>query len=240
VMGNRQKFDEIISPEDVAMYQGLCALASLDRRSLKKTILDDVEVKKFLELAPDVYKLIKGFYESEYSNVMRELNDIKKYLIVDIYLCSNVENLLTAIRGKALVQYFSPYSAMDIRKMAKAFGVSLEVMENELSRCIGDNHIAAKIDSHNKVVYASTSNRRTKLFASVLDAGEDFSRDMKCVLMRMSCQKEGVQVVQPREYMMDIDDDDDEMGGKGLMNFARRGLGLGAPQKRNKNKKKGM
>ena len=72
-------------------------------------------------------------------------------MITDIYLYSNVESLLSAIRGKALVQYFSPYSAMDLRKMAKSFNVSVPEMEKELSTCIADGHIKAKIDSHSKV-----------------------------------------------------------------------------------------
>ncbi len=45
---------------------------------------------------------------------------------------------------------------------------------------IGDNHIKAKIDSHNKIVYASKSksNKRNELFKNVLLLGEDFERDM--------------------------------------------------------------
>lgn len=127
-------------------------------------------------------------------------------MIIDMYLFPRVDHLLTAIRGKALVQYFSPYSAMDINKMASSFKVPVVEMEQELAVCIGDSHIKAKIDSHNKIVYASKSNKRNELFQSVLSMGEDFERDMKAVLLRTSLTKNNVVVSASRnEWMNDFE-----------------------------------
>ena len=98
---------------------------------------------------------------------------------MDMYLSDRVDTLLSAIRGKALVQYFSPYSAMDMKRMAQAFNVTVPEMEKDLATSIADKHIDAKIDSHSKIVYAASVNRRKKLFKDVLNVGEEFARDMK-------------------------------------------------------------
>ena len=146
-------------------------------------------------------------------------------MLIDLYLFPRVDHLLTAIRGKALVQYFSPYSAMDINKMADSFKVPVSEMESELAVCIGDSHIKAKIDSFNKIVYASKTNKRNELFASVLNLGEDFERDMKAVLLRTSLIKNHVIVSQSRaDWFSEYEMEDGGAGG-GIMGMAGAALG---------------
>lgn len=151
---------------------------------------------------------------------------------MDLYLYPRVEHMLTAIRGKALVQYFSPYSTMDMRKMADAFEVGVDEMERELSSCIADSHIKAKIDSHSKRVYANKFNRRKLLFDSVLKMGSEFSVDLKAVLLRQSLAKNGA-IVSSQESI-DLDDDrdlDDEGRGiSGLVSGVGKRFGFGGPQ----------
>lgn len=212
------EFPEIISARDIGLYGGLCALAQFSREELRRRVLDNSEFKQYLQLVPLVGQLVRGFYDSEYGGLMANLNLLKVDLELDYYLHSRVDSILSAIRGKALVQYFSPYSSMDLNKMASAFNVSVEEMERELSTCIGDNHIAAKIDSHSKIVYASTTNKRRELLKQVMTLGDDFLRDNKALLMRVSLQAENV-IVSRQERMADLvedEQDDDKMGG-GLM-----------------------
>eukprot|EP00486_Rosalina_sp_Unknown_P008063 CAMPEP_0201592012 /NCGR_PEP_ID=MMETSP0190_2-20130828/190023_1 /ASSEMBLY_ACC=CAM_ASM_000263 /TAXON_ID=37353 /ORGANISM="Rosalina sp." /LENGTH=181 /DNA_ID=CAMNT_0048050585 /DNA_START=1161 /DNA_END=1702 /DNA_ORIENTATION=+ len=159
---------------------------------------------------------------------MSGLNGLRNDMLIDLYLFPRVDHLLTAIRGKALVQYFSPYSAMDINKMADSFKVPVSEMESELAVCIGDSHIKAKIDSHNKIVYASKSNKRNELFANVLNLGEDFERDMKAVLLRTSLIKNHVIVNSRADWFSGHEED--EMGGgiMGMMGgMGRRIMGGG-------------
>eukprot|EP01083_Nonionella_stella_P175432 610842_1 len=218
-------FKEILSGSDIALYGGLCALASFSRLQLKKSVLDNTEFKRFLELQPKVGALIQNFYDSEYGKVMSGLNGLRNDMIVDLYLFPRVDHLLTAIRGKALVQYFSPYSAMDINKMASSFKVPVNEMEQELAVCIGDSHIKAKIDSHNKIVYASKTNKRNELFQNVLNLGEDFERDMKAVLLRTSLIRNQCIVSQSRADWMDSYEMDGDGQAGGIMGMAQSALG---------------
>ncbi|KAM6552608.1 hypothetical protein CsatB_013370 [Cannabis sativa] len=65
-LGNN--YNEVIAPQDVAIYGGLCALASFDRTELKAfnfsslgTKLDNLNFRNFLELVPEVRELINDF-----------------------------------------------------------------------------------------------------------------------------------------------------------------------------------
>ena len=70
------------------------------------------------------------------------------------------------------------------------------------------------------------------MFADVLKMGDEFVRDMKAVLLRMSLQQNQCIVSQTRELMldMDVDDEDDGKGMLGAMaGMGRRIMGFGGP-----------
>ena len=47
-------FDGVVSPEDIAVYGGLCALATFSREEMKRKVLDNSSFKNFLDLVPQV------------------------------------------------------------------------------------------------------------------------------------------------------------------------------------------
>ncbi len=47
-------FNNVIAAQDVALYGGLCALASFDRPDLRRHIVDNISFRELLELNPEV------------------------------------------------------------------------------------------------------------------------------------------------------------------------------------------
>ena len=47
-------FGDIIAPADVAIYGGICALATFDRTELRTRVLDNISFRSFLELCPEL------------------------------------------------------------------------------------------------------------------------------------------------------------------------------------------
>lgn len=47
-------FDGVVAPEDMAVYGGLCALATFSREEMKRRVLDNTSFKNFLDLVPQV------------------------------------------------------------------------------------------------------------------------------------------------------------------------------------------
>lgn len=54
-LGNQ--FNQVLSPQDVALYGGLCALATSDRQELKTKLVENTGFRAFLELFPQVRAL---------------------------------------------------------------------------------------------------------------------------------------------------------------------------------------
>ena len=48
-------FDGVVAPEDIAVYGGLCALATFSREEMKRKVLDNSSFKNFLDLVPQVF-----------------------------------------------------------------------------------------------------------------------------------------------------------------------------------------
>lgn len=144
---------ELLSPGNVALYGGLCALATFDRPELQKQVIFSSSFKLFLELEPQLRDIIFKFYESKYASCLKLLDEIKDNILLDMYIAPHVNVLYTQIRNRALIQYFSPYLSADMRKMAVAFNRSVSELEDEIMQLILDGQIQARIDSHNKVCF---------------------------------------------------------------------------------------
>ncbi|KAK9103396.1 hypothetical protein Sjap_020650 [Stephania japonica] len=182
-------YTEVIAPQDVATYGGLCALASFDRTELKNKVIDNVNFRKFLELVPEVREIINDFYSSRYASCLEYLENLKANLLLDIHLYDHVETLYSEIRHKALIQYTHPFLSVDLHMMASAFKTSVAGLEKELEALITENQIQARIDSHNKILYARHADQRNTTFQRALQMGNEFDRDVRAMLLRANLLK---------------------------------------------------
>ncbi|RCH83363.1 cop9 signalosome complex subunit [Rhizopus azygosporus] len=183
-------FDDVLSPNDVAIYGGLSALASFDRRELQSQVLSNANFKNFLALEPALNELIESFYQSKYTHCFEVLKKYKQQLRLDMYMESNVDHLIQLVHEKAIAQYCVPYSIIDMRKMATAFSIDIETLEEILTDLIGKNKtMAARIDSHNKIVRTKKQNKRTQAFDQSFIAGNDFEKSSRALLLRLNLLK---------------------------------------------------
>ncbi|CAM8926481.1 unnamed protein product [Rhodiola kirilowii] len=186
-LGNN--YSEVIASQDVATYGGLCALASFDRTELKNKVINNSNFRNFLELVPEVRELINDFYSSHYASCLEYLGNLKSNLLLDYHLHDHVETLYDQIRHKAIIQYTHPFISVDLRMMANAFKTTVGGLEKELETLITDNQIQARIDSHNKILYARHTDQRNTTFQRVLQTGNEFDRDVRSMLLRASLIK---------------------------------------------------
>lgn len=187
-------FPEMLSCSNVAMYGGLCALATFDRHELQKNVIFSSSFKLFLELEPQLRDIIFKFYESKYASCLKLLDEIKDNLLLDMYIAPHVNALYTQIRNRALIQYFSPYLSADMRKMATAFNRSVPALEDELMQLILDGQIQARIDSHNKILYARDVDQRSTTFEKSLQMGKDYQRRTRMLILRAAVLKNQIHV----------------------------------------------
>uniref|UniRef100_A0A4W3KE28 G protein pathway suppressor 1 n=1 Tax=Callorhinchus milii TaxID=7868 RepID=A0A4W3KE28_CALMI len=190
-------FPELLSPSNVAVYGGLCALATFDRQELQRNVISSSSFKLFLELEPQVRDIIFKFYESKYASCLKMLDEMKDNLLLDMYLAPHVKTLYTQIRNRALIQYFSPYVSADMHKMAISFNTTVGALEDELTHLILEGLINGRIDSHSKILYARDVDQRSTTFEKSLQMGKEFQRRAKAMILRAAILRNQIHVKSP-------------------------------------------
>ncbi|KAH9732849.1 COP9 signalosome complex subunit 1 [Citrus sinensis] len=199
---------EALEPVTIAKLRCAAGLAHLEARKYKlaarkflevgpdlgnsyneSKVIDNVNFRNFLELVPEVRELINDFYSSRYASCLDYLGNLKANLLLDIHLHDHVETLYDQIRNKALIQYTHPFVSVDLHMMANAFKTSVAGIEKELEALITDNQIQARIDSHNKILYARHADQRNATFQRVLQTGSEFDQDVRVMLLRANLLK---------------------------------------------------
>jgi len=183
-MGNT--FNDVINLKDVATYACFCALVSYNRRELQRKILGTGTFKKLLEMVPIWGVITNDYLNGKYSSCYKAINSLKADLSLDIYLSKHVHKLYGRFSDNAVIQYFRPFVSVKIPEMAAAFDVKVPEIEAHLASLIADGRIQARIDSHNKVVYARNADQRTATYQQALSVGTKYVRDAKSLLLRMS------------------------------------------------------
>lgn len=187
-------FSDIITPNNVAVYGCLCALATYDRRELKLHVIQSSTFKSFLELEPQLREILFKFNESKYAICLKLMDQMKDHLLLDMYLSPHVNTLYLMIRNRALRQYFSPYKSADLNKMAVAFNTTPNLLEEELINLILEGQIQARIDSQKKILLAKDVDQRSYTFEKSIEMGNEYQKRTKAIILRSLIMKHNITV----------------------------------------------
>jgi len=69
--------------------------------------------------------VVADFYASRYARCLERLERLRPLLALEQHLARHLEALLAAIRERALLQYATPFSSVDLATMATAFNTSI-------------------------------------------------------------------------------------------------------------------
>lgn len=156
-----------ISPNDVAVYGGLCALASMERSELNKKVLENSNFRTYLELEPNVRRAITFFVNSRYTACLNILESYRADYLLDIHLQKHVDQLYHLVRSKSIVQYFIPFSCVTLDSLNKAFAAPGKTIDKELVQMIQRGDLDARIDTQNRVrIYLSSIYSKINEYSS--------------------------------------------------------------------------
>lgn len=145
---------EVISPNDVAVYGGLCALATMNRETLQRRVLDNTAFRPVLELEPHIRRAITMFCASKYTGCLNILESYMADYLVDLYLQDHYLRLYRLVRAKCIVQWCSAFSKVTFAEIENAFPSKLVdggEIQGELESMIYSGELDARIDLVDKV-----------------------------------------------------------------------------------------
>jgi COP9 signalosome complex subunit 1 len=189
---------DVISPNDIAVYGGLCALASMDRSDLQEKVLAHSEFRNFLELEPHIRRAINLFCNSKYSACLEVLEGYRNDYLLDVYLSKVLNTIYGRIRTKIIVQYFIPFSCVTLDEMASKFPASGYRIEDELEAMINDGTLEARIDLVDRLLISPPTNPRYDVHAAALAMAENYDHTLRLRLTRLNMLAAGMEVKQDK------------------------------------------
>lgn len=191
---DKDSYNEVITPNDIAVYGGLCALASMSREELQRRVLENSSFRNYLGLEPHIRRAISAFVSSKYSTCLSILNSYKGDYLLDIYLRPHIRELYARVRSKAIQQYFIPFSCVTLSALAKAFDTDVPSIEVELTTMIKQGSLDARIDLVDSLLLANTVDGRKKVHEDALKMAKEYERTAYLRILRMETLNAGLEV----------------------------------------------
>jgi len=201
-------FNEALTSNDVAVYGGLCALASMDRNDLQRRVLDNSSFRNFLELEPHIRRAISFFCSSKFRPCLDILEAYRTDYLLDIRLQRHVSTLYARIRTKSIQQYLVPFSRVTLDAMAKVFAPTVvggtakhtdfnSSFVQELIRMIDDGTLEARIDLEKGLMISKQTDLRTEVHKTALETVQTYLEEAHLRLLRANVIYAGLEVRAP-------------------------------------------
>ncbi|KAI0393616.1 PCI-domain-containing protein [Xylariaceae sp. FL0594] len=185
VVPHSEAFNELASPNDIATYGGLLALASMSR-AMQSEFLESPTFRSYLELEPHIRKAVSLFVNGRYSACLEILESYRADYLLDLYLQPHVDAILSQIRRKCITCYFWPFSCVTLESLSKAFAKPGESLEDELISMIKEGVLRAQINTIDKLLVAVSVKPRAIMQSTALQTVRDYEREAVDRIRRMN------------------------------------------------------
>ncbi|OAP63596.1 hypothetical protein AYL99_02823 [Fonsecaea erecta] len=198
-------YSDVLTSNDVAVYGGLCALASMSRSDLQTKVLENSSFRNFLELEPHIRRAISFFCASKYSQCLEILESYRADYLLDIYLQPLVADIYTRIRTKSIVQYLQPFNKVTLASMERMFGraspsngasngATTGGILQEIVSLIQDGRLGGRIDMERGVLETVEHDARAESQQAALDMVDAFIQEARMKLIRLQVINAGLEV----------------------------------------------
>ncbi|KAK4225514.1 26S proteasome subunit RPN7-domain-containing protein [Podospora fimiseda] len=204
---NTPSYAEIASRNDVAVYGGLLALATMNRIGLQHDVLDNDNFRGFLETEPHIRRAINAFVTGRYSACIQILETYRPDYLLDIHLHKHISTIYSMIRSKCIVQYLLPFSCIKLQTIAEAFSCTEQAIASELADMIQQGKLKARInliDGVSQLLSTVRIDPRTQMQAEALASAEDYERQAIERLRRMSLAAADLELRQAKQKNVPI------------------------------------
>jgi COP9 signalosome complex subunit 1 len=224
---DEESYNEVITPNDIAVYGGLCALASMDRNELQARVLENSSFRNYLELEPHIRRAISFFVSSKFSSCLSILEAYKPDYLLDIHLQRHLEDIYSQIRSKAIQQYYVPFSRVTLSALATAFNTDEGKVESELNTLIKRGSLEGRVDLVGKLLLANTVDERTKVREESLSMAKTYEDTAHLRILRMQTLTCGLEVKAVKEKAISRNINPQDIFGNGQLDSYMMGSGPG-------------
>ena len=203
-----QNFERTVANgNDIAIYGGLCALATMSREELVEDVLGG-PFRAFLELEPHMRKAIGLYTTAKYQACQDTLRRYYSDWTLDIFLGAkssntsgtHVDRLFAKIRERSITAYFSSFSEVSLAALAATFppsstsAPSPDAMEVEILGMIESGMLDARLDVVNGILVAPKKDLRQDTHENAKQVAEEVERTLLLRLHKVNMTLAGLEI----------------------------------------------
>lgn len=163
---------EIFPYDTFIFYTVLTSIITLDRVSLKQKVVDAPEILTVIGKIPHLSEFLNSLYDCQYKSFFLAFAALTDQIKLDRYLHPHFRYYMREVRTVVYSQFLESYKSVTIEAMAKAFGVTVEFIDLELSRFIAAGKLHCKIDKVAGVLETNRPDAKNALYQATIKQGD--------------------------------------------------------------------
>ncbi|KAK7792050.1 hypothetical protein R5R35_014562 [Gryllus longicercus] len=163
---------ELMDYSGFVRYTVYICMISLPRNELRDKIIRGSEILEVLHTNPDVRSYLFSLYNCQYAEFFKNLAVVEKLLKFDFFLFPHYRYYVREMRIMAYSQLLESYRSLTLQYMADAFGVTVDFIDQELSRFIAAGRLHCKVDKVGGVVETNRPDSKNWQYQATIKQGD--------------------------------------------------------------------
>ena len=163
---------ELFPYSQFVFYLVICTIISVDRNTLREKVIKAPEVISALSDLPEVQNLLNSFFNCNYESFFSALVEITPIMQKDFYVNAHTHYFVRELRLVSYLQFLESYRSVTLASMAEAFGISIELLDSDISRFVYAGRLFCKVDKVSGVIECSRPDSKHAQYAAVIKQGD--------------------------------------------------------------------
>ncbi|ESN93411.1 hypothetical protein HELRODRAFT_103503 [Helobdella robusta] len=163
---------ELMDYKTFVTYTVFCCMIALARPQQREKVIKGSEILEVLHSLPDIQRYLFSLYNCQYKEFFKYLAIVEQILKHDRYLAPHYSFYAREMRIIAYTQLLESYRSLTLVYMARSFGVTVEFIDQELSRFIAAGRLHCKIDKVGGIVETNRPDSKNYQYQETIKKGD--------------------------------------------------------------------
>lgn len=163
---------ELMEYVQFVKYTVYVCMIALPRTDLREKVVKGAEILEVLHGIPSVRQYLFSLYNCQYDQFFKSLAQIETVLKEDRLFAPHYRYYVREMRILAYAQLLESYQSLTLNYMAEAFGVTVNFIDQELSRFIAQGRLHCKIDKVGGIVETNRPDSKNYQYQATIKHGD--------------------------------------------------------------------